>query len=91
MLVATTHFRPGIPLKFLPGAASKILCCCYGGKELYSGTTIILPTASPSFLHSSLICWQAYSISSSPVKKSRMSPSASSLWILTTVSIEALR
>jgi hypothetical protein len=77
IFVATTHFLPGTPLLFLGGAGSKILCYYAGGSVEYNGTTSILPTSSPSFFTSLVISLQACSISSSPVKNSKISPSSS--------------
>jgi hypothetical protein len=54
IFVEITHFLPGIPLEFGPGAFEKIYCYCYEGSVLYSGTTSMFPTVSPSFWHSSL-------------------------------------
>ena len=85
------HFLPGIPNEFLLGALSNILYYWCEGKLLYSGTTKILPTDSPSLWHSSHIYWHAISISSSPVKNNNMSPSVSFLWIYITESIAAFK
>ena len=77
MFVEITNLRPLTPALFVAGALSKIFYYILGGKVLYKVTTNRFPTLSPSFLDSSLICVAAYSISSSPVKKSRISPAGS--------------
>lgn len=91
ILVAIMHFLPGTPLLFGLGGSSKILCYYAGGNVLYRGKINISPTSSPNFFTSFLISLQAYSISSSPVKNSSISPFASRTCIYTTVLIEAIK
>ena len=90
MLVLITILRPGgCPGLRDGGAGSKIFCCIAGGSVEYSGNTSTAPAASPRLLTSRRILLAASSISSSPVRKSRMSPGGSQAWICTTVRIAA--
>mmetsp|Transcript_59602 Transcript_59602/g.124513 ORF Transcript_59602/g.124513 Transcript_59602/m.124513 type:complete len:208 (-) Transcript_59602:1012-1635(-) len=93
MLVDTTTLRPGgPPLTRGSGAGSKTFCCSAGGSAEYSGTHTTGPT-SVSFwpLSSISILLHACSISSSPVRKMRMSPGGSQRWICTAVRMAASR
>ena len=90
MFVETTIFLPAMPLRG-GGASSKILCCCCGGRDAYRGTTLTSPTLSPALPISRRIFMHASSISSSPVRKMRMSPGGSHAWICTAVRMAASR
>jgi hypothetical protein len=75
MLVATTTLRaPG-------GAYSKIFYCISVGRAEYTGSIISSGASAPSFFILSYNTWQAVSISSCPVRNSRISPAGSSKWI----------
>eukprot|EP00438_Fugacium_kawagutii_P026864 Skav221160 [mRNA] locus=scaffold85:148155:154619:+ [translate_table: standard] len=79
MFVATTTFLPGAaPGNLGPGAGSKIFCCSWGGNEEYNGTATSSPFSGKREL-SFRSCRQACSISSSPVRNRRTSPSGSEL------------
>jgi hypothetical protein len=71
------HFLPGNPFLLGLGGGSNILCYYYGLKVEYRGITSRGGTSSPNFSVSFLIFLQAVSISSSPVKKSKISPGSS--------------
>ena len=77
IFVATTIFLPAIPFLFAGGAASKIFYCKFGGNEEYKGTHFIAPTSLPNFSISLVILLQASSISSSPVRNTKISPASS--------------
>jgi hypothetical protein len=89
MFVANIIFLPGIPYLFFPGASSKILVYCYGGRVLYNGRINASPQVFPNRLSSSLTSAQAFSISSSPVKKIKISPGGYFVCISTTVLMTA--
>ena len=71
------HFLPGKPFLFLGGGGSNILYCEFGVNVEYKGITSRLGTSSPILSTSFLICLHANSISSSPVRKSKISPYSS--------------
>ena len=79
ILVATTHLRvPG-------GAGSKMRVCISLGRLEYTGSTASSGTDGPSWRMRSYNTSQLVSISSCPVRNSRMSPSGSVMWICITV------
>jgi hypothetical protein len=82
-------FRPAIPFLLEDGAGSNIFYCIDGGRELYRGIMLTFPTLSPYFWISYLIALHAFSISSSPVKNTSISPSSSYICIYTTVRMVA--
>jgi hypothetical protein len=86
--VVSGEIRTAMPFRG-GGASSKIRCCCCGGSDAYNGTTFTSPTLSPAFATSLRILVQASSISSSPVRKIKMSPGGSHAWICTAVRIAA--
>ena len=75
--VATTIFLPGTPFLFGGGAGSNIFYCSAGGRVEYSGTHLTGPTSFPNFSISFVIFLHASSISSSPVRNTRISPGSS--------------
>ena len=85
MFVATiTFLAPG-------GAGSKMRVCISDGSDEYTGRMMSSGTGEPRpFMRSNRI-WHAVSISSWPVRKSRMSPSGSERWICITVISAASR
>lgn len=85
MLVETMHFLPLRPFLLADGGASNIFYCIAGVNVLYKGITLSGGASSPSLSTSFLICLQAVSISSSPVRNSKMSPGSSKQCIYTAV------
>ena len=63
MFVLITTFRPMAPLGLTGGAASKILCCKFGGNVEYKGIHFISPTSGPRLSTSRFNLLQASSIS----------------------------
>lgn len=63
MFVDTTTLRPIAPLGLFGGAASKILCCKFGGRVEYNGIHFNSPTSGPRLSISFFILLQASSIS----------------------------
>ena len=85
MLVATITLRaPG-------GAGSKMRVCISEGSAAYTGRMMSSGRLEPSDFIRSYRIWHAVSISSEPVRKSRMSPGGSERWICITVISEASR
>lgn len=74
-----THFLdPG-------GAGSKILVCISEGKAEYTGKMMSSGTAGPKDFICSNRIWHEVSISSCPVRKTKISPGGSERWICITV------
>lgn len=63
MLVLITTLRPMAPFGLTGGAASKILCCKFGGNVEYKGIHFISPTSGPRLSISRFNLLQASSIS----------------------------
>lgn len=77
ILVAITIFLPGTPLLFGGGASSNIFCYILGGRVEYKGIHLTGPTSEPIFSISLVTFLHASSISSSPVRKTKISPYSS--------------
>jgi len=63
IFVETTTLRPIAPFALFGGAASKILCCKFGGRVEYNGIHFNSPTSGPKLSISFFILLQASSIS----------------------------